>query len=117
MQKRERIYSLDVLKILGTVIVVFHHYKQYMEVKFPNGVNYFLGQFFFGYVVELFFLLSGFFAWHYVKKNPGWPFFSAIFWKNMAPFCAVFGIGSICLRLAAHCVSEALLCAFYGYLS
>ena len=111
MQKRERIYSLDVLKILGTVIVVFHHYQQYMEVKFPNGVNYFFGQFFFGYVVELFFLLSGFFAWHYVKKSRMAFLFDNFlekhgsvlrrfwYWEHLPPACCTLCIRSSSMRL------------------
>ena len=102
MQKRERIYSLDVLKILGTVIVVFHHYQQYMEVKFPNGVNYFFGQFFFGYVVELFFLLSGFFAWHYVKKIQDGLSFRQFFgktWLRFAPFLVLGAFASGLLHI------------------
>lgn len=43
MLTHQRIYSLDLLKTLGTVIIVFHHYQQYMEVTFASGINFSLG--------------------------------------------------------------------------
>lgn len=54
MLTHQRIYSLDLLKTLGTVIIVFHHYQQYMEVTFASGINFFAGAFPFQYTVELF---------------------------------------------------------------
>ena len=102
MQAKSRIYSLDVLKIVGTVLIVFHHYQQYLEVCYASGVNYFFGQFFFGNIVELFFLLSGFFAWHYVGKiRDGLPLsqFFGKAWLRFAPFLALGALGSGLLHM------------------
>ena len=60
--EKERIYSLDVLRIMATVCILFHHFQQNSNLKFDTGINYFFGWFGFGYMVELFFVLSGFFT-------------------------------------------------------
>ena len=38
--KKERNYSLDFLKIIATILIVFHHYQQILNVEF-RGVNFF----------------------------------------------------------------------------
>ena len=66
--KKERNYSLDFLKIIATIIlIVFHHYQQILNVEF-RGVNFFGGRFYFGYLVEFFFLVSGFLMFNYIEK-------------------------------------------------
>ena len=62
-----REYSLDVLKIAATVLIVFHHYQQVTGARFA-GLNFFGGSFGFGYVVEFFFVLSGLFMCRYIPK-------------------------------------------------
>lgn len=64
----ERKYSLDVLRILATVLIVFHHYGQVTGLYLEGHVNYWNGRFYFGYMVEFFFLLSGYFMYRYVEK-------------------------------------------------
>lgn len=66
-----RNYSLDVIRIVATILIVFHHYQQIFAVTYPSGVNYYGGQFYFGYMVELFFVLSGFFMAPYIAKIQG----------------------------------------------
>lgn len=64
----ERSYPLDFLKILATIIIVFHHFQQTTGITYEGTVNFYYGKFYFGYVVELFFILSGFFMLRYIKK-------------------------------------------------
>lgn len=52
--------ALDFLKILATIFIVFHHYQQIVNVTYPEGVDFCSGSFFWGHMVELFFLISGF---------------------------------------------------------
>ncbi len=95
MERQKRNFSLDFLKILGTILIVFHHYQQYMDVKFPSGVNYFGGPFYFGYLVELFFLLSGFVAWHYIAQIQNGLTLERFFgkaWLRFAPFLVLGAI-------------------------
>lgn len=63
----EREYSLDALKILATVLIVFHHYQQITGARF-SYLNFFGGSFYFGYLVEFFFVLSGIFMCRYIPK-------------------------------------------------
>lgn len=64
---RERNYALDFLKVLGCITIYFHHYQQVTAVKFDE-INFCFGRFNFGYVVELFFILSGYFMYTYEEK-------------------------------------------------
>ena len=66
-EKERREYSLDILKILATIMIVFHHYQQGEGVSFSH-FNFYGGKFYFGWLVELFFILSGYFMFRYVEK-------------------------------------------------
>lgn len=66
MTKRQ--YSLDVLKVVATIFILCHHYQQYISGVFSTGINYYGGIYNFGWMVELFFLLSGYFMFPYLEK-------------------------------------------------
>ena len=57
--EKDRLYSLDFVKFLLAVVIVFHHFQQIMEIKFSH-FNFFYGRIYFGYAVEFFFIISGF---------------------------------------------------------
>lgn len=63
----ERKYGLDVIKIAATILIIFHHYQQVTGVTF-DGINFWDGKFAFGYVVELFFVISGYVIYPYIDK-------------------------------------------------
>lgn len=52
-------YSLDFLKFVLALIIVFHHFQQILGVRFEY-FNFYNGTVPFQYVVEFFFLISGF---------------------------------------------------------
>lgn len=56
---KQRYYNLDMLKAVMAVVIVFHHYQQLSGARF-DGINFFGGSFYWGYLVELFFMISGF---------------------------------------------------------
>lgn len=56
---KERIYSLDALKFFAAIFIVFHHFQQDMRIRFV-GINFFGEGTYFGYLVELFFIISGY---------------------------------------------------------
>lgn len=66
--KEERIYSLDFLKFIATLCIMFHHYQIYTKTQFPTGVNFVGGRFEFSFLVELFFVLSGYFISSYIEN-------------------------------------------------
>lgn len=57
--KFKRYTNLDILKIIGSILIVFHHYQQLANVNF-SGINFYGGNFYLGHLVELFFMISGF---------------------------------------------------------
>ena len=63
-----RLHGLDFVKVIATILIVLHHYWQVHNVYIDNGINFFNGKFYFGYLVELFFVLSGFFMLSDVEK-------------------------------------------------
>ena len=59
--EHERIYNLDVIKIVAAFAICFHHYKQCFQVSFGlSAVDMVLPML--GWAVELFFMISGFVA-------------------------------------------------------
>ena len=65
---KQRLYNLDLLKIVASIGIVFHHYQQATGAVF-GGINFFGGLFSFGSLVELFFMMSGFLALYNLRKN------------------------------------------------
>ena len=68
MKERERDGGLDLLKTAATVLIVLHHYQQVFWVRFDRGINFYGGTFYFGYLVELFFVISGFVMYDYIAR-------------------------------------------------
>lgn len=67
---KERYYNLDIIKAIAALLIVFHHYQQVSGVKF-QWVNFYGGVIYFGNLVELFFLISGFVMAVSNKKGKG----------------------------------------------
>ena len=64
MNERPRaIPGLDVLKIVAITLIVFHHYQQVFECDL-GALAFYGGEFYFGRLVELFFMVSGFLTLH-----------------------------------------------------
>ena len=66
-----------------TAFVLFHHYQQLTGTFFYRGINFYGGKFYFGYIVEVFFLMSGFFMVPYVAKIQDKMSFPAFFGKRL----------------------------------
>lgn len=60
--------ALDLLRICAAVLVVFHHYQQLTGARFTGFPNFFDGRLYVGYVVELFFIISGYLMLPYVQR-------------------------------------------------
>lgn len=107
VDNRTRVYSLDFLKVIATIIIVFHHYQQVENVHF-DGVNFCGGKFYFGYLVELFFLLSGFFMYRYIGKIREGMTFKAFFGRRYLRFLPM---------LALSAVANQVLSSYYLYIT
>lgn len=92
---RERDYSFDFLKIIATILIIFHHYQQVLGIYFENGINFFNGKFYFGYVVELFFVLSGFFMYSYIDKIQKGVTFPKFYLKRLGRLFPLLTVGAI----------------------
>ncbi len=64
----DRIDGISFLKILGSIIIIFHHYQQVFDCRF-GGINFYGGRFYFGNFVELFFLISGFLTVYTTRES------------------------------------------------
>ncbi|MCR5118892.1 MAG: hypothetical protein K6B44_04650, partial [Lachnospiraceae bacterium] len=59
---------LDLMKIVATLCIVLHHYQQLTGAKW-QGFNFWEDEhFYFGYLVELFFLISGIVSYADIEK-------------------------------------------------
>lgn len=65
----KRIGTIDLLKFMLAVVIVLHHYQQVTGVTFP-GLNFYGGTIYFGYAVEFFFIISGFFSAAGILAHP-----------------------------------------------
>ncbi|MBR3644972.1 MAG: acyltransferase, partial [Lachnospiraceae bacterium] len=66
--KGKHLIGIDLLKIISATLIVFHHYQQDFHCRFPL-VNFFGGRYYFGNLVELFFIISGFVTLTNYKKD------------------------------------------------
>ena len=55
----KRIRSLDLLKFIMAILIVFHHYQQNTGMR-GSAVNFYEGTIYWGSLVELFFIISGY---------------------------------------------------------
>lgn len=104
MEKTKRNYSLDFLKILATIGIVFHHFQQITNAKYDGFINFWGEWFYWGYLVELFFLLSGYFMYRYIPSILEGAVTLADWWKKRAlrllPWVAISAIGYECILFA-----------------
>lgn len=97
---KERDYSLDFLKICATIIIVFHHYQQVTGVVYTNHINFFGGSFYWGNVVELFFVISGFVSFGYIEKIQNGCDFKSFFLKKARRLLPLVAISAVVYEVA-----------------
>ena len=73
----------DIIKIICTVCILFHHYQQLTGTFFYKGINFYGGRFYFGYLVELFFVMSGMVMVPYIEKIKDKMSFPAFMYKRV----------------------------------
>ena len=66
MEKRN--CFLDCVKFFAAIFIVFHHYQQITGAHFDGIINFWGGNFFWGLMVEFFFVISGLLTVKYIEK-------------------------------------------------
>ena len=84
MEKTNRNYSLDFLKIIGATGIVFHHFQATTGARYNNFINFWGDWFNWGYLVEMFFILSGYFMYRYIFAIQEGKFTLSEWWKKRA---------------------------------
>ena len=90
MDASKRYHSLDLLKFILSILIVFHHFQQDIAVSF-RYINFFDGIFNFAYCVELFFMISGFLSMNRKEKIENSSFRDFLFGKirRFFPMCSL----------------------------
>lgn len=94
-----RNYSLDLLKVLATVFIIFYHYQQIVGVRFPGPFNFCGGEFFWGYMVELFFVISGFLTAKYISRIAEGLRFPGFFLRKARRLLPIMAVAAVCFEL------------------
>lgn len=95
-RKTSRDGTLDFLKIIATILILFHHYQQYNGVTFQHPlINFYGGRFYFGYTVEFFFVISGFLMFKYVDKIKEGESFSNFYLKRVLRLLPLQAVAAI----------------------
>ena len=84
MDKVKRNYSFDFLKILAATGIVFHHFQATTGARYNNFINFSGTWFNWGYLVELFFILSGYFMFHHISTIQDGKVTLLEWWKKRA---------------------------------
>lgn len=84
MEKAKRNYSLDFLKIIGAIVIVLHHFQATTRVKYDVPINFSGDWFNWGFFVELFFILSGYFMYRNIPAIQEGSITLSDWWKKRA---------------------------------
>lgn len=92
--ERSRNYALDIIKFIAALLMVFHHFQQVMGGSF-RYINFYGGRFYYGYAVELFFVISGYLLYPYVQRvrcGLGFARFMGRKLKRLLPLTAITAV-------------------------
>lgn len=101
-----REYTFDVVKFLAISIIVLHHYQEVTGAFFQHGPNWYDGAFYWGYLVELFFIISGYFAFASIEKVRSDMSFGTFYLRKYLRFLPMIVIcGVVCLVTKYLCLT------------
>ncbi len=70
--KQQRFTNIDTIKLPASICIVFHHYQQLFNYSFSvKALNFYGGFIQYGFLVELFFVISGLLATYSLKPERG----------------------------------------------
>lgn len=110
--------AFDMVKVISTVFIVLHHYEQVAVMVTGQNVhgfpiNFFGGSFNWGYIVELFFLLSGFFMVPYIQKVRQGLSFYRFYTRRAARLLPLLAISGVCCAIFLLLYDKAYQGAFW----
>ena len=111
--KKERNYSLDFLKIIATILIVCHYYQQILGVEF-EAINFYGGKFYFGYLVEFFFLISGFLMFSYIEKIKEGLTFKDFFFRRIIRLMPLIIVAAISYEILLYIYPKVFGDYFYN---
>lgn len=112
--KDTRVYSFDILKFLAICAIVLHHYQQVTHTSQVAGINWYGGGFYWGNLVELFFIISGFFAFKSIDRikecDSFYSFYSKKYFRFL-PMLIICGIACLIVQTWYAMVFDASMAA------
>ena len=102
IEQNKRNGFLDIIKTITTILIIFHHFQQVVDVRF-SVINFWDGSFYFGRLVELFFIISGFLMTPYVSKIKEGLSFKCFFIRRYFRLIPIVAISTM-LDLIIKCV-------------
>lgn len=93
---------LDIIKTIATIFIIFHHFQQGVDVRF-SVINFWNGSFYFGRLVELFFVVSGFLITPYLSKIEKGLSFKGYFFRRYFRLIPIVFISTV-LDLVINCI-------------
>lgn len=109
---RTRNPAFDVAKVIATILILFHHYQQVTTMV--TGHSVYSSDFDYGYMVELFFLISGFFMFSYVKKIQNGLTFYHFFTRRIARLVPLMAVSGVLCAVALSEYSKIYQQSFWG---
>lgn len=110
--------AFDMAKVLATIFILFHHYQQVAVVVTGKNVDtvvkFYGGTFNWGRIVELFFLMSGYFMLAYVEKIPAGLTFYQFYTRRAARLLPLMCLSSVFCAVAELAFDKAYRVAFFG---
>lgn len=106
--ENEYIEGLDLLKIISSILIVLHHYQMFFVFWLDGKLNSNDGAFYFGLVVEVFFIISGCLIFHTNRNRELTDFGSFIIKKYFRFFPMCF------ITITIYTVSQWIYCACFG---
>lgn len=90
---------IDLLKILATFCIIMHHYQQRTGAQGKILIFWDDPHFYFGYLVELFFIISGIVIWPEIEKIRIGNSFKDFFLKRYLRFLPTVALSVICYEI------------------
>lgn len=97
-----RVYAFDLLKFFAIAAIVLHHYQQITHAVDMPGIDWYGGSFYWGNLVELFFIISGFFTYSSIRRVREGGTFGGFYLRKYLRFFPMLAIsGFVCLLVQA----------------